>query len=272
MKRQSFKIILAMISVISVLSSCDRYKMFIDSYEDFHADFKVSSVFPSDGEPGTIVHIKGKGFAKDSSKVSVKVNNISAQILSITDTAIQARLPETNSAMGNISVTVGNVPFPRWFPFHFFDLYVTGEVYNSSGKSFARLWKNSVAQAYPDSSFNTATRLFKDGTDIYFGTNSGYFKNNTYVKLNSNSTNMGVVNSVIVNDGNVIAGGPGGYYKNGTFVQLNQRDPYPYLKVEDIIAVNDTLYLAGSDFYDGGILCLLFARKLKLNSLNQTTP
>ncbi len=242
MKKIFFPIIAAFFCVIS---SC---KPDFPGGEGPGSGINITSITPLEGEPGTHITIKGTGFNVNKAKDLVFFNTVKGTVVSATTNSIEVIVPETNTSTAAIRLAVNSIPSQNSYTFHFFDLYVTGRVYNASGKSFARLWKNSVVQSYPDNSFSTALRLFNNGNDIYFGTNSGYFKNNTYVKLNSNSTYQGLINSVIVNNGNVIAGGPGGYYKNGTFIELPHYDAVSgYPEVEDIIAVKDTLYFAAYD-------------------------
>jgi len=232
--------------------------------------YSISSVSPLEGEPGTKLTIKGKGLSRDSLQNIISVNGINAKLIKSSDTALIAVIPETHTAIATIGIVINKVPASKMYQFRLLDVYVTGFVSNGI-RTFARLWKNGVSQPIFDNSsaFTRGTRLIHDGKDIYFGTDRGYFKNSMYVQLDTTTDHIShIINTVAVNKGNIYAGRQSGFYVNGKFTSLSYPNYPPGVYVNDIAFNNDTMYLAGADYYGYGTYFSKNGQQVKLNPNN----
>jgi len=238
------------------LSSC-HLQINPKDIDDIHPTFRVNSVSPMDGDPGSHITIQGTGFSKDSLENHVIVNGVNAQIVHSSETSIEAVLPETNGSTADVRLQVHHVSSAKSYSFQYYDVYVAGFVTNDAGESMARLWKNGavVPLAFSSDSltYPTAQCLFVDGKNVYVGTTGGYFKNSRFIPVYSPNNQSTVVQNLQIHNGSVYVTALKGYYKDGVFKSLiSGGGPAP--SINALLFDGDVIYAGGSDEYGFGAL------------------
>lgn len=99
--KRTFIIVLNILLCILTLQACSRPDV---SASYVPVELGVENIIPSSGPSGTVVEIKGKGFARDASKMKVLFDNRIADILSVEEGSLYVVAPEHE--MGEVTVYV----------------------------------------------------------------------------------------------------------------------------------------------------------------------
>jgi len=233
-------------SIVVSLSSCDHLKKEIG---DISPGFTVQSVFPVEGEPGISIKLRGHGFGTDSTQDVVLVNGVKATILHVSDTTIEALLPDKGAVTAQIRVLVKGIPSQGVVTFHYTDVYVTGSVTSSTGQSNARLWKNgTIIPLFSDTATNAFALAFDSG-NLYVGTNGGYYKNATFIPLAKEN----VVRDIKFHNNSIYVTALSGYYRDGVYTLL-LKSGLTTPVFNSIAFDGDSMYVVGSYFYGLGAI------------------
>jgi len=102
--KRILKSTLLLLLLISTISSCNRDG---DNEPDQQINIKIASISPDIGPKETVVTITGENFGTDTDLVSVYFNGKEAEVLTLNDTEITAKVPPL-AYTGLVSITIGD--------------------------------------------------------------------------------------------------------------------------------------------------------------------
>ena len=215
----------------------------------------ITDVSPSTAAAGTPIAIIGKNFSTTETDNVVKINDVTATVLSATATKLVVKVPVSTS--GNVEVSTPNgVSNKMSFSYGKSILIAGGTFYE------ATLWNNGTAidLASENSGAKVAYSLAATDGDVYLAgstINSNkyliacYWKNTSLVKL-TNGPTTAEAKSIFVNGQDIYVAGyeinsdgvsVAKYWKNGTAVTLTNGS-------KDANATG--IFISGSDVYVSG--------------------
>ena len=214
----------------------------------------ILSISPKTGQPGTLVKIRGNNFSKNKSENHVKFNDVTAELLSASDTLLEVLAPQSSSGVVEVSVKSENLVGPD---FKYYNIYCFGR-----NNYYAAYWKDGIPTNLVINGFIHDMAISdQDIHAIGWITDNGripmYWENGQSVELEDLTENDELIGICTSGKDIYICGTRSNefpyhktlrYWKNGSLIHESEASTESYIKVKDIAVNGNDVFIVGQEY------------------------